>query len=43
VTYPDTDSNGMPSLKGIQADVDVAQDEQVLSLSELLRKQFGKR
>jgi len=43
VTYPDTDSNGMPSLKGIQADVDVAPDQPVLSLGELLRKQFGKR
>jgi formylmethanofuran dehydrogenase subunit D len=42
VTYPDTDSNGMPSLKGIQADINVAPEEPVLSLSELLRKQFGK-
>ena len=43
ITYPDTDSNGMPSLKGIPADVDVATDELVLGLSELLWKQFGKR
>ncbi len=37
-----TDSIGMPSFKGIQAKVEVAVDEAVLGLKELLREQFGK-
>jgi formylmethanofuran dehydrogenase subunit D len=39
---PETNSIGMPSLKGIPADVEPAQDQPVLSLSELLKKQYGK-
>jgi formylmethanofuran dehydrogenase subunit D len=39
---PETHSIGMPSLKGIPAEVEPAQDKPVLSLSELLKEQFGK-
>ena len=39
---PETHSIGMPSLKGIQAEVEPAPDKQVLSLEELLRQQFRK-
>lgn len=42
VVNPETDSIGMPSLKGIPAEIESATDEVVLGLSELLREQFGK-
>jgi formylmethanofuran dehydrogenase subunit D len=38
----DTDSIGMPSLKGVPAEVEPAPDETVLDLNELLKYQFGK-
>lgn len=42
VVNPDTHSVGMPSLKGIPAEIEPAQDKPLLSLSELLKEQFGK-
>jgi formylmethanofuran dehydrogenase subunit D len=39
---PETHSIGMPSLKGIPAEVKPNQDMPVLSLVELLKEQFGK-
>lgn len=42
VVSPETDSIGMPSLKGIPAEIEPSPDKDVLDLSELLRKQFGK-
>jgi formylmethanofuran dehydrogenase subunit D len=42
VVDPETHGIGMPSLKGIPADVEPAPDKPVLSLEELLREQFGK-
>lgn len=39
---PETDSIGMPSLKGIPAEIEPATDKVVLGLRELLREQFGK-
>ena len=42
IVSPETDSIGMPSLKGIPAKVESAPDKPVLSLKELLLKQFGK-
>jgi formylmethanofuran dehydrogenase subunit D len=42
VVNPETHSIGMPSLKGIPADVRPAQDRPVLDLRELLMEQFGK-
>jgi formylmethanofuran dehydrogenase subunit D len=41
VVDPETDSIGMPSLKGIPAEVTPAPDKPVLSLTELLKEQFG--
>ncbi|HVP16146.1 MAG TPA: molybdopterin dinucleotide binding domain-containing protein [candidate division Zixibacteria bacterium] len=38
----ETSSIGMPSLKGIPAEIEPAADKVVLSLSEFLREQFGK-
>jgi len=43
VVDPETDSIGMPGLKGIPADVEPATDKQVLGLTELLNMQFGKK
>jgi formylmethanofuran dehydrogenase subunit D len=43
VVDPDTDSIGMPSLKGIPADVEPASDRQIADLKELLYAQFGKK
>jgi len=43
VVDPDTDSIGMPSLKGIPADVELASDRQIADLAELLYAQFGKK
>jgi len=42
VVDPETNSIGMPSLKGIAATVQPAPDKPVLGLEELLKKQFGK-
>ena len=42
IVDPETDSIGMPSLKGIPAKVQAAGDERVLTMPELLKKQFQK-
>ena len=42
VVDPETHGVGMPSLKGIPAEVEPAPGKSVLSLEELLREQFGK-
>jgi formylmethanofuran dehydrogenase subunit D len=42
VINPETDSIGMPSFKGIQAEVEPAPEKPLLSLQELLKEQFGK-
>lgn len=42
VVDPETDSVGMPSFKGTQAEVEPAPENPVLSLEELLKKQFRK-
>ena len=42
VVDPETHGIGMPSLKGIPAEVGPAPDKPVLSLEELLREQFSK-
>jgi formylmethanofuran dehydrogenase subunit D len=39
---PETHSIGMPSLKGIPAEVKPSQDKPMLSLVDLLKEQFGK-
>jgi formylmethanofuran dehydrogenase subunit D len=43
VVSTETDSVGMPSLKGTPAEIEPAPDKSVLGLTELLREQFGKR
>ena len=42
VVSSETDSIGMPSLKGIPAEIEPATDEIVLGLGEILKQQFGK-
>ncbi|MGQ9624106.1 MAG: molybdopterin dinucleotide binding domain-containing protein [Candidatus Bathycorpusculaceae bacterium] len=42
VVNPETHGIGMPSFKGIPAEVKPALDKPVLSLKELLKAQFGK-
>ena len=42
VVNPETHSIGMPSLKGIPADVEPAPDKPLLGLEELLKEQFRK-
>lgn len=42
VTDPETHGIGMPSLKGISADIEPAPENPILSLEELLKQQFGK-
>jgi len=42
VTDPETHGIGMPSFKGIPAEVEPASDKSVLSLAELLKAEFGK-
>jgi formylmethanofuran dehydrogenase subunit D len=42
IVNPETHGIGMPSFKGIPAEVEPASDKPVLSLEELLREQFGK-
>ncbi|MCS7095717.1 MAG: molybdopterin dinucleotide-binding protein [Candidatus Bathyarchaeota archaeon] len=39
---PETNSIGMPTLKGIPAEVEPAPDKPILSLEELLKQQFRK-
>jgi formylmethanofuran dehydrogenase subunit D len=41
VVDPSTDSIGMPSLKGIPAEIEAAQEKRVLTLKELLAEEFG--
>ena len=43
VVDPETHGIGMPSLKGISAEVEPAPDKPVLSLKELLKEQFGEQ
>jgi len=43
VVNPETHDVGMPSLKGIPAEVEPASDKPTLSLEELLKTQFGKK
>ena len=43
VVDPETQGVGMPSLKGIPAEVEPAPDKPVLSLEQILREQFGKK
>ncbi len=43
VVDPETHGVGMPSLKGIPAEVEPAADKSILSLEELLEEQFGKK
>jgi len=42
VVNPETSSIGMPSFKGIPAEVEPAPDKPLLSLEELLKEQFRK-
>jgi formylmethanofuran dehydrogenase subunit D len=42
VVDPETHSIGMPSLKGIPAEIEPCSNQPVLSLEELLKKQFRK-
>ncbi|RLI19695.1 molybdopterin dinucleotide-binding protein [Candidatus Bathyarchaeota archaeon] len=42
ITDPETHGVGMPSLKGIPAEVEPAPERPVLSLEELLKQQFRK-
>lgn len=42
IVDPETDSIGMPSLKGIPAEIESAGDKPLLDLSELLTTQFRK-
>jgi formylmethanofuran dehydrogenase subunit D len=41
IVDPSTDSIGMPSLKGIPAEIEPAPAERVLNLKELLSNEFG--
>ncbi len=42
IVDPETNSVGMPSLKGISVEVQAVPSQPVLDLADLLRKQFGK-
>lgn len=42
VVDPETDGIGMPSLKGISAEIEPASNKPVLSMKELLKEQFGR-
>jgi formylmethanofuran dehydrogenase subunit D len=42
IVNPETHSIGMPSLKGIPAEIEPSPDRPVLSLEELLKEQFRK-
>ena len=41
IVDPSTDSIGMPSLKGIPAEIEPTQEKRVLELRELLTEKFG--
>jgi formylmethanofuran dehydrogenase subunit D len=41
IVDPSTDSIGMPSLKGIPAEIEPAHEKRVLELKELLTEKFG--
>jgi formylmethanofuran dehydrogenase subunit D len=41
ISNPETHSIGMPSFKGIPAEVEPAPDKPLLNLEELLREEFG--
>jgi len=43
VVDPETHSIGMPSLKGISAEIEPAPDKPLLSLAELIKEQFKKK
>jgi formylmethanofuran dehydrogenase subunit D len=43
VVNPETDSIGMPSLKGIPAEVEPALEKPILTLEKLLKIEFGKK
>lgn len=43
VVNPETHGVGMPSLKGIPAEVEPAPDKPILGLEELLKEQFGEK
>jgi len=42
VISPGTDGIGMPSLKGVAVQIEPAFDKRILSLTELLKEQFGR-
>lgn len=42
IVDPETNGIGMPSFKGIPAEVEPASDRRVLSLKKILKKEFGK-
>ena len=42
VVNPRTDGTGMPSLKGVEAEIEPAPQEDVLSLQDLLKKHYTK-
>lgn len=42
IVNPETHGIGMPSFKGIPAEVEVALDKPVLTMSELLKQQYGR-
>ncbi len=42
VTSSETDSVGMPSFKGIPAELELAKDKRVLTYPELLKEAYGK-
>ena len=43
VVDPNTNGTGMPSFKGISAELEIAQSEQVTAIPKLLEKMFGKK
>jgi formylmethanofuran dehydrogenase subunit D len=43
ISSPETHSIGMPSFKGIPAEVEPAPDKPLLNLEELLREEFGEK
>ena len=43
VISPETDSTGMPSFKGVPVEIVKVEGEEVLSMSELMRKKYIER
>lgn len=43
VVDPNTHGTGMPSFKGISAELELAQSEQITAIPELLEKTYGKQ